>query len=45
MKIGRIDVKGFKRRSDLYGTDSDVYFTKNGNWLNNLVNIYLYINL
>ena len=35
MKIGRIDVEGFKRRSDLYGTDSDVYFTKDGNWLNN----------
>ena len=39
MKIGRIDVDGFKRRSDLYGTDSDVYFTKNGNWLNGFSNI------
>ena len=40
MKIGRIDVEGFKRRSDLYGTDSDVYFTKDGNWINN----FSYIN-
>ena len=39
MKIGRIDVDGFKRRSDLYGTDSDVYFTKNGNWINGFSNI------
>ena len=40
MKIGRIDVEGFKRRSDLYGTDSDVFFTKDGKWLNN----FSYIN-
>jgi glycogen debranching enzyme len=39
MKIGRIDIDGFKRRSDLYGTDSDVYFTKNGSWLNGFSNI------
>ena len=45
MKIGRIDFEGFKRRSDLYGTDSDFYFTKDGNRLNILVNTYLYINL
>ena len=35
MNIGRIDVEGFKKRSDLYGTDSDVYFTKDDKWLNN----------
>ena len=34
MSIGRIDIEGFKRRGDLYGTDSNVYFTKDGNWLN-----------
>ena len=34
MNIGRIDVEGFKRRADLYGTDSDVYFTRDGKWLN-----------
>ena len=39
MSIGRIDVEGFKRRSDLYGTDSDVYFTRDGKWLNNFSSI------
>ena len=40
MKVGKIDVESFKSRPDLYGTDSDVYFTKDGNWLNN----FSYIN-
>ena len=39
MGIGRIDIDAFKKRSDLYGTDSSVYFTQNGNWINNFSNI------
>ena len=39
MGIGRIDIDGFKKRGDLYGTDSSVYFTKNGNWINNFSNV------
>ena len=34
MGLGRVDVEGFKSRHDLYGTDSDVYFTRDGKWLN-----------
>ena len=34
MGIGHIDIEGFKKRDKLYGTDSSVYFTQNGNWLN-----------
>ena len=34
MGLGKVDVEGFKRRQDLYGTDSDVYFTRDGKWLN-----------
>ena len=40
MGIGNIDINGFKNRSELYGTDSSVYFTQNGNWINN----FSYIN-
>ena len=39
MKIGNIDVEGFKKRHDLYGTDSDVYFTRDGSYLKGLCNI------
>ena len=39
MGIGRIDIDGFKKRGDLYGTDSSVYFTQNGNWINNFSNV------
>ena len=39
MGLGKIDVEGFKRRPELYGTDSDVYFTKDGKWLNNFTYI------
>ena len=38
MGIGHIDIEGFKKRTDLYGTDSSVYFTQNGNWLNGFCN-------
>ena len=40
MNIGHIDIDGFKKRNELYGTDSNIYFTQNGNWLNN----FCYIN-
>ena len=39
MGIGRIDIDAFKKRGELYGTDSSVYFTQNGNWINNFSNI------
>ena len=34
MSIGNINVEEFKKRDGLYGTDSDIYFTKDGNWIN-----------
>ena len=40
MGLGKIDVEGFRRRDILYGTDSDVYFTRDGKWLNNFSSNY-----
>ena len=34
MGLGKVDIAGFQTREDLYGTDSDVYFTRDGKWLN-----------
>ena len=34
MGLGKPDMAGFQTREDLYGTDSDVYFTRDGKWLN-----------
>ena len=34
MGLGKVDIEAFKKRADLYGTDSDVYFTRDGKWLN-----------
>ena len=40
LKIGHCDIEAFKKRNDLYGTDSDVYFTKNPTYLNSICKIY-----
>ena len=36
MKIGHIDVEGFKKNNVLRGTNSDVYFTENPSYLNSI---------
>ena len=39
IKIGYVNIDNFKNRGDLYGTDSEVYFTLKGSYLNDLCKI------